>query len=106
MTLPPKDRSPVLCSAFAFPGSGQFLQKRWLAGIFFGVTVTVFFLLATCLAAWPFFYNLAFVTFQFAGSEYAQPMAYRPSWIFGSLGLALALHAWNILDAWRAMRRA
>lgn len=100
------DFAPVLCSAFAFPGAGQFLQKRRLAGVFFGLTVTLFFVLTTCLAVWPWLYNLAFVTLQLAGPEYAHPMAYHGSWIFGSLGLSLALHAWNILDAWRAMRRA
>jgi len=37
-----KDRTPVLVSAFVYPGGGQFLQKRKLAGTLYALVFTLF----------------------------------------------------------------
>jgi len=102
MNQPPKDFSAVLCSAFAFPGTGQFLQKRWLAGIFFAVTVTFFFLLAVMIAAWAPLYNWAL---HLAAAPADMPRAaFHGRWALVSFLISLALQAWNIFDAWRGAR--
>jgi hypothetical protein len=43
-------RMPIYLSAFGFPGLGQFMQKRWLAGITFSVGFLVGFLWIMILA--------------------------------------------------------
>ncbi|MDF7807256.1 hypothetical protein P4E94_07400 [Pontiellaceae bacterium B12219] len=43
-------RMPIYLSAFGFPGLGQFVQKRWLAGILFTTTFMIGFIWILILA--------------------------------------------------------
>ena len=44
-----------MLSAFVYPGAGQFVQKRWLAGGLFAILFTLFFILLTVAVIIPLF---------------------------------------------------
>ncbi len=60
--MKPNSRIPMLLSAFACPGAGQFMQNRWRAGLFYGSGFLVGFcwFLMIALHIIFSFYRLAF----------------------------------------------
>ena len=49
------DRTAVMLSAFVYPGAGQFMQKRWIAGSLFAILFTCFFILLAITVITPLF---------------------------------------------------
>jgi len=95
-------RMAILVSGFVFPGVGQFVQKRWLAGVLFGGVFSVLFclLLVQCYRTIAAFYRIGL-----AGTvpdEELPPMA----WILGLFGACLVVYVANIGDAYLGHRRA
>jgi hypothetical protein len=59
MSEPAKsDRTPMMLSAFIYPGAGQFLQKRWIAGTLYSVLFTIFSLVLIFEVFKPMFRNI------------------------------------------------
>ena len=52
------DRTPLMLSAFIYPGAGQFLQKRWIAGTLYSVLFTIFSLILIFEVFKPMFRNV------------------------------------------------
>jgi len=44
-----------MLSAFIYPGAGQFMQKRWIAGSLFATLFTLFFILLAVAVITPLF---------------------------------------------------
>jgi hypothetical protein len=62
VTEPAKsDRTPMMLSAFIYPGAGQFLQKRWIAGGLYSLLFTIFSLILIFEVFKPMFNNLTVV---------------------------------------------
>jgi hypothetical protein len=86
--------SPLMLSALVYPGLGQLVQRRWLAGTaaILGFTVsTGWFLVAAARAALAY-YALAFDFEGAAGS------AVRPRDIVVPFGVALAVYVAAVID--------
>src|SRR5512136_758385 len=49
------DRTPMMLSAFVYPGAGQFLQQRCIAGCIYAISFTLLFLLLTVEVVKPLF---------------------------------------------------
>ena len=47
-----------MLSAFVYPGAGQFLQKRWIAGAVYSLLFTVFSVLLLVEVVRPMFHNV------------------------------------------------
>lgn len=60
--MKPNSRIPMLLSAFACPGVGQFVQKRWIAGLVYGTGFLIgfFWIMAIALGVIYDFYKMAF----------------------------------------------
>jgi len=88
-------RMPILLSAMVFPGIGQFVQKRWVAGL-------LFFLLF--LAAFSVFCTVAFgliadyyrMGFEF---ETCEPEPVHLERLLASFGIAMLIYVANVIDA-------
>ncbi len=52
------DRTPTMLSAFVYPGAGQFLQKRWIAGTIYSLLFTLFSVVLIFHVFKPMFHNL------------------------------------------------
>jgi hypothetical protein len=48
-------RTAVMLSAFVYPGAGQLMQKRWIAGGVFAFAFTLFFILLAISVVTPLF---------------------------------------------------
>ena len=101
------DRTPVFLSAFVYPGAGQFLQGRWLAGLLYSLCFTACLVLLLSSVIRPLFQTLN-AALRWAESSKADT-AFTPVPLFRILAMfvvALALYISNIADAARATRRA
>ena len=97
-----QNRDPVMMSAFVFPGIGQLMQRRWVAGVFFIATF------GACnawliWALWPILHFFYVELPRFAESVSVDP----PSWgqIAWPMAACILILAINVLDAWRASQR-
>lgn len=100
------DRTPIYLSAFVYPGAGQFLQGRWLAGIFYSILFTIFLCIFIANVARPIFANIN-TALSFA--EGGRNESFSPVSLPGLLipfGVSLAFYIGSIVDAVRATRRA
>lgn len=54
--------SPMVLSALVYPGAGQLMQRRWLAGVFYMVvsTVVMVWLVIAVFAVLKVYYGMAF----------------------------------------------
>ena len=52
---PKSDRTVVMLSAFVYPGAGQFMQKRWIAGSLFAILFTLLFIALAVSVIIPLF---------------------------------------------------
>ena len=90
-----------MLSGFVYPGLGQFVQRRWAAGLFYGGVFTLLFLgfMALCLRTIILFYRLGLY------GEDAGPL---PSAAVTLVLFAACIGAYvaNVGDAYLAHRRA
>jgi hypothetical protein len=107
MTEPAKaDRTPVMLSAFVYPGAGQFLQKRWIAGTVFSVLFTIFSLILIFEVFEPMFRNVN-VALNWAASQQndQQFEGISLSWVIVSFVAMMAIYIANIVDVQRANQK-
>jgi len=95
---PAAPRLALFFSALVFPGAGQFVQKRWLAGVFFATlfSVAAVFLLITIFV--PLLWNLRALV-ESAGADnmiVLRPIPYAR--IFSWFGILLLVFAAGLLD--------
>ena len=99
---PAPSRLPVILSALVLPGTGQLLQRRWLAAAFYGIGCLAGFAVF-CVAAFQIvfsFYDLGFNT-----NSYQQtPLPVRRGIV--SFLVTLLLYIAGLIDTHRAYRRA
>jgi hypothetical protein len=106
MEIVKSDRTPMMLSAFVYPGAGQFLRKRWIAGTLFSILFTIFSLALIFEVVKPIFHNVN-VALNFA----AIPQCDQPFEEISLLKVVLSFIAMmvvyivNILDILRANRR-
>jgi hypothetical protein len=99
----PPSRMPIMMTAFGFPGAGQFMQKRWLAGTVISLAVTatlVAFFVYAVRIIWGY-YSLAF---DFEGST--PPL--HPPWrqLLGTFAVFMVVYVIAVIDVWVGHRRA
>lgn len=99
------DKTPIFLSALVYPGSGQFLQRRWLAGLFYSVVFTIFFCLLLSAVLKPLMGTLD-AAFSWAARQENRPFQTIsvPRVIVLFAGLVL-LYVANVTDVIRAARR-
>lgn len=93
---------PVVLSAVVFPGVGQFVQRRWVAGavwvIVFGAAFV--WLLARCFAVLKAYYDLAF---DFNHADGGAPSAAA---IVAPFLVSMVVYVANLVDTAMAGRRS
>lgn len=94
-------RIPILLSAFACPGAGQFMQKRWVAGVVFvsGFLVGFFWVMVLAIGNIVDYYRMAF---DFDGPE---PDPTSPQAFIAPLMIALVFYVINLFDVSGAQLR-
>ena len=94
-------RIPILLSAFACPGAGQFMQKRWAAGVVFATGFLVGFFRVMILAVGNIvdYYRMAF---DFDGPA---PDPNSPKTFITPLLIALVFYVINLFDVSAAQLR-
>jgi uncharacterized integral membrane protein len=99
------DRTPMMLSAFVYPGAGQFLQKRWIAGTLFSILFTIFSLALIFEVFKPMFHNVN-VALNFAAAQGDQPFeGISLSKVILSFIALMVVYIANILDILRANRK-
>ena len=99
-------RLPIMLSAFVYPGAGQFMQRRWGAGLAYASIFTVLFLTLAVSVLWPLFRNLNAVLGSdfMRGAEEPLQRISVPA-VLVSFTLALMAYILNLVDVTRANRR-
>ena len=98
-------RMPLLLSAFVYPGAGQFMQRRWIAAVFYATTFTVFIVMLLINVLRPMLHNLnVAVSWSGSSSDQALQTISIPSVLFPFL-VALFFYIANLLDASYVARR-
>lgn len=96
----------MMLSAFIYPGAGQFLQKRWIAGTVYSVLFTIFSLVLIFEVLKPMFRNIN-VALNWAASQQNDQQ-------FEGISLAkvavsfiamIAVYIANIVDVQQANRK-
>ncbi len=92
----------IFLSAAVYPGAGQMLQKRWLAGIFFAVSFTVMFIAFIIIMGGIImeFYSLGF---DFSNSQVNPDTPTGDA--ISAFVATLIIYIINIIDAHAAYRR-
>lgn len=95
-------RSAIVLSALVFPGAGQILQRRWLAGVAFSVLFTCPFMVSilSFLQIILAFYRMGFEFERYDPGRL--PVARAVIAFF----ISLMVYAVNVADAHAAYRRA
>ncbi len=95
-------RVPLILSAFFCPGAGQFMQRRWIAAVFFSVTFLIFAALVMVEVLRPMFHNVT-VALDWAseGETSGQLWQISPKRLLVYFGAALAIYLVNLLDVAR-----
>ena len=97
-------KAALLLSSFVYPGAGQFVQKRWIAGILFSALFTVLLGAVIVNTLTPMVHNMT------AALDWAQQKANRPFELISLPGviipflLALIVYIANIVDVMNASR--
>jgi TM2 domain-containing membrane protein YozV len=84
---------PILLSAFACPGAGQFMQKRWMAGVVFvsGFLVGFFWAMVLAIGNIVDYYRMAF------DFDY-DPDPSSPKAFIAPVMIALVVYVVNLFD--------
>lgn len=106
MTEPARsDRTPMMLSAFIYPGAGQFLQKRWIAGTVYSVLFTIFSLILIFEVFKPMFHTLN-AALNFAAAQDDQPFeGISVAKVAVSFIALMAVYIVNIVDIQRVNRK-
>ena len=93
-------RIPILLSAFACPGAGQFMQKRWVAGVVFvsGFLVGFFWAMVLAIGNIVDYYRMAF------DFDY-EPDPSSPKAFIAPVLLSLVFYVINLFDVSAAQLR-
>lgn len=93
-------RIPVFLSALFFPGAGQFMQKRWVAGLFYMLTFTGAALIFIMTVMGPLIENMRIAIEVADGSNepFVQTHLIKAMLYFA---LAMVIYAINVISAWR-----
>ena len=86
--------SPLLMSALAYPGAGQFMQKRKFWGLVYAIAFTLFTAIFLALLMPPLW---RMIDSAFAGRK-ADPIPWPA--VLRPLAVATAVYIANIYDAW------
>lgn len=98
------DKTPIFLSALVYPGAGQFLQRRWKAGLFFSVAFTLFFVLLLFAVITPLVSSLD-AAFQWAAHQQNRPFqAISVPRVVTSFLACVILYVANLADVTRAAR--
>lgn len=98
-------RLALYLSALVWPGAGQFVQKRWLAGLFYAVVFSVCFVFLIIAIFAPMFWNLR-LAMEFADTgkgDAFHPISFAK--IFLWLGLSALVYIAGLLDTFVSYRR-
>ncbi|NCC50099.1 MAG: hypothetical protein EOM20_02675 [Spartobacteria bacterium] len=95
-------RLQIFLSAFMLPGAGQFLQKRWLPGMFYSITFLGCFIFIILQVALPGLRNLRIAMDAGSTESFAQTQF---AGIAMGLLTGLTLYLANLLDVYRAGRK-
>ena len=98
----------MMLSAFVYPGAGQFLQKRWIAGCIYAISFTLLFLLLAVEVVKPLFAFLN-ATLDWAahagmGNDTA-PHRISLAWILTYFLAGMLVYFMNLADIVRANRK-
>lgn len=96
----------MMLSAFIYPGAGQFLQKRWIAGTVYSVLFTIFSLVLIFEVFKPMFRNIN-VALNWAASQEADQAFEGISLtkVAVSFIAMMIVYVINIMDVQRANRK-
>lgn len=96
-----KTRLPILLSAFGFPGLGQFIQKRWVAGILFSAPFLVGFFWVMALAI----LNIVALYSMVLDESMTEPEAIPLSAFIPPLIIIGIIYILSLFDAFSAQQR-
>ena len=85
---------PIFLSALVFPGAGQFIQKRWIAGTLFSLTFLITFILF-CIQAGQLIIAYYRMGFEFDTFE---PGEIHLSRMLITFAVAMLIYIINIFD--------
>jgi hypothetical protein len=98
-------RVPIMLSAFVYPGLGQFVQRRWAAGLIYLLSFTVFFVIFGRNVLVPLFQTLQAVLDFAAGEGNGKMVSASPLGILVPFGLSTLIFFASLMDVIRASRR-
>ena len=96
----------MMLSAFIYPGAGQFMQKRWIAGALYSVLFTVFSLVLIFEVFKPMFRNIN-VALNWASSQQndQQFEGISLARVAVSFVAMIGIYIANIMDVMRTTRK-
>lgn len=93
-------------SAFICPGAGQCMAGRWVIGLAFAAGFVMSFCALAILLMWPLlWYVPAMLEKYITGSSPEVTASFQWPLILVSFLSTCLLYCWNVLDAWRQVRR-
>jgi prepilin signal peptidase PulO-like enzyme (type II secretory pathway) len=98
-------RMAILLSALVYPGSGQYYQKRWIAGTVYVVFFTFFSAGLIYYVFKPMVHNLTTVLNWSATQMDGNLESFSFGKIFASFGLLMLVYTFNLIDVIRVERR-
>ena len=104
-STPKPGRLPIVLSAFFMPGAGQFVQRRWVAGMAYGGLFIVCFavVLIDFVRLMVSYYSLGFDPQSVRDSSDAWALLAR---ILVAFAAGMATYLANLADVYLAYRRA
>ncbi|VGO14610.1 hypothetical protein PDESU_03173 [Pontiella desulfatans] len=99
--MKPTSRVPILLSAFACPGLGQLVQKRWVAGAVFmsGFLVGFCWVMVLALGNIAAYYSMAF------DPEFKDVAVSPPATFIAPLSIAGTVYLVSLFDVFTAQQR-
>jgi hypothetical protein len=94
-------RLPMMLSAFVYPGTGQFMQRRRVAGLVYAILFSVFLVVLIFNVFRPLIHNLVTVL-NWAAETGDEPLQrITMAGVLAPFGLGLAVYVANLFDvAW------
>ena len=91
-------RAALLLSAFVSPGAGQFAQRRWRAGLAYGITFLVVSLWLLGYLLLVFFYRLQ-AALRAAGDHHSpEELHFSVSYLLILASVAVLIYVLNLVD--------
>lgn len=96
----------MMLSAFVYPGAGQFLQKRWIAGTIYSLLFTLFSVVLIFHVFKPMFHNLNVALDWASGQDSNESFqAISLPDVLLSFTAMLIVYIVNVMDVQRTQRR-